>query len=115
MSVARRRFTREFKDELCREVISASKPIKYVAVAYGVGPETLRNWLVRYRVANGRTETDLTVSERVGLKEIERENQELRSETAFLKKCQRLLRQGAAVGCDRGWGIAYFPACLMME
>ncbi len=45
MSAARRRFTQEFKDELCREVINASKPIKDVATAYGVGPETLRNWL----------------------------------------------------------------------
>ncbi len=86
MSVSRRRFTQEFKDELCREVISTSKPIKDVAVAYGVGPETLRNWLVKYREANGGTETDLTVSERVRLKELERENQELRAETAFLKK-----------------------------
>ena len=86
MSVSRRRFTQEFKDELCREVISTSKPIKDVAVAYGVGPETLRNWLIKYREANGRTETELTVSERVRLKELERENQELRAETAFLKK-----------------------------
>ena len=86
MSVSRRRFTQEFKDELCREVISTSKPIKDVAVAYGVGPETLRNWLIKYRETNGGTETELTVSERVRLKELERENQELRAQTAFLKK-----------------------------
>ena len=86
MAASRRRFTQEFKDELCREVISTSKPIKDVALAYGVGPETLRNWLVKYREANGGTETELTVSERVRLKELERENQELSAETAFLKK-----------------------------
>jgi transposase len=86
MSVSRRRFTQEFKDELCREVISTSKPIKDVAVAYGVGPETLRNWLVKYREANGGTETELTVTERARLKALERENQKLRAETAFLKK-----------------------------
>ena len=86
MSVSRRRFTQEFKDELCREVISTSKPIKDVAVAYGVGPETLRNWLVKYRGANGGTETELTVTERARLKALERENQKLRAETAFLKK-----------------------------
>lgn len=85
MSVSRRRFAQEFKDELCREVISTSKPIKDVAVAYGVGLETVRNWLVKYREANGGTETELTVSERVRLKELERENQELKAETAFLK------------------------------
>jgi transposase len=86
MTAARRRFTQEFKDELCREVINTSRPIKDVATAYGVGPETLRNWLVKYREANGGTETDLTVPERARMKELERENQELRAETLFLKK-----------------------------
>jgi transposase len=86
MTAARRRFTQEFKDELCCEVINTSRPIKDVATAYGVGPETLRNWLVKYREANGGTETDLVVPERARLKELERENQELRAETLFLKK-----------------------------
>ncbi len=36
--------------------------------------------------AHGGTETELTVTERARLKELERENQELRAETAFLKK-----------------------------
>ena len=53
-------------------MINTSKPIKDVATAYGVGTETLRNWLVRYREANGGTEVDLTVSERARLKELER-------------------------------------------
>jgi transposase len=54
------------------------------ATAYGVGPETLRNWLIKYREANGGTESDLTVSERARLKELERENQELKAEAQFL-------------------------------
>ncbi|CEG86302.1 Transposase of ISAar4, IS3 family, IS3 group, orfA [Propionibacterium freudenreichii] len=45
MSAPRRRFGQEFKDELCREVVSTSKTIKAVAEEYGVGAETLRNWL----------------------------------------------------------------------
>ena len=71
---------------MCSEVISTSKPIKEVALAYGVGPETLRNWLIKYRDAHGGTDTDLRVPERARLKELEREVQELRAETAFLKK-----------------------------
>lgn len=51
MTASRRRFSQEFKDELCQEVISTSKTIKDVAVAEGVGPETLRNWLNEYRKA----------------------------------------------------------------
>ncbi len=86
MSSSRRRFTQEFKGELCHEVISTSKPIREVAEAYGVGPETLRNWLVKYRNTHGGSDTELTVTERVRLKELEREVQDLRAETAFLKK-----------------------------
>ena len=86
MTASRRRFSQEFKDELCQEVIATSKPIRSVAEAYGVGPETLRNWLVKYRQTHAGTEAELTLSERARLKELEREVQELRAETAFLKK-----------------------------
>lgn len=88
MSSTRRRFSQEFKDELCREVIDSSKPIKSVATEYGVGAETLRNWLKKYRETHGgaEAEPELNVSERARLKELERENQELKAEAAFLKK-----------------------------
>ena len=86
MTASRRRFSQEFKDELCQEVIATSRTIKDVAVAYGVGAETLRKWLIKYRDVHGGTETELTLGERARLKELERENSELRAETAFLKK-----------------------------
>jgi len=86
MTASRRRFSQEFKDELCQEVIATSKTIKDVAAAYGVGSETLRNWLNKYRDAHGGAETELTLPERARLKELERENSDLRAETAFLKK-----------------------------
>lgn len=57
MTASRRRFS--------QEVISTSKPIREVAESYGVGPETLRNWLIKYRDANGGTEEDLTLTEGV--------------------------------------------------
>lgn len=85
MSASRRRFSQEFKDELCREVISTSKSIKDVATAYGVGPETLRNWLNKYKAVHVPEEA-LNVSERARLKELEREISDLRAEAAFLKK-----------------------------
>ena len=86
VTASRRRFSQEFKDELCQEVIATSKSIKEVAVAYGVGSETLRNWLNKYRETNGGTEAELTLSERARLKELERVVADLRAETAFLKK-----------------------------
>ena len=86
VTASRRRFSQEFKDELCQEVIATSKTIKDVATTYGVGPETLRNWLNKYREANGGTEAELTLTERARLKELERVVADLRAETAFLKK-----------------------------
>ncbi len=86
MSPTRRRFTQEFKDELCREVISTSKSVREVGEAYGVGPETLRNWLHKYRDTHSIGETELPLPDRARLRELEREVQDLRAETAFLKK-----------------------------
>lgn len=86
MTAARKRFSQEFKDELCQEVIATSKPIREVAEAYGAGTETLRKWLNNYRHTHGGTETELTVSERARLKELEREVCDLRAEALFLKK-----------------------------
>ena len=86
------RSTQEFKDELCREVISASKPIRDVATAYGVAPEILRKSLIKFREVNGGTEIEMTVTERVRLKELERENQVFKAETAFQKS-----KHGAAL------------------
>ena len=106
MTASRRRFSQEFKDELCQEVISTSKPIREVAEAYGVGSETLRNWLIKYRDAHGGTETELTVTERARLKELERENQELRAETAFLKKAAAFFAKRAR-GTMAAWLVRH--------
>ena len=86
MSASRRRFSQEFKDELCREVIDTSKPIKDVADAYGVGAESLRRWLIKYRQAHGGSEAELSLPERARLRQLENEVAELRAERAFLKK-----------------------------
>jgi transposase len=58
MTAARRRFTQEFKDELCREVIDTSKPIKDVAIAYGVGPRrSAIGWANTARLMAARKQT----------------------------------------------------------
>jgi transposase len=85
-SSSNRRFSQEFKDELVREVVDSSKPMADVARAYGVGAETLRRWVLKYREVRGGTDTEVTVSERARLRELEREVAELRAEAAFLKK-----------------------------
>ena len=96
MTTARRKFSQEFRDELCREVISTSKPIRGVAEAYGIGTETLRHWLIKYRDANGGTETELTIPERARLKELEREVQELKAE----EPVRHIMRDEGLVACQ---------------
>jgi len=87
MSRPRRSFSAEFKDELCREVIESSKPVSEVAKAYGIGDDSLRRWLAKYRDTHGGgTDSELTLTERARLNQLEREVRELRSEVAFLKK-----------------------------
>jgi len=98
MSVTRRRFSQEFNDEFCREVISTSKPIEEVTHVYGVGPETLRNWLHTYREAHSGADSELSVPKRTRVKQLERENQKLQAETAFLKKLRPTSRGSGGDG-----------------
>ncbi|UIK90268.1 transposase [Arthrobacter polaris] len=91
-----RSYTQEFKDELCREVTSTSKPMVDMAKSYGVGADTLRRWLIKYRESHADPDTAVTGGELARLKDLERENQDLRLDNLDLKS-QSLLREGAAV------------------
>jgi transposase len=86
VSRKRRSFTPEFKEELARLVVESSEKIASVARRHGVNEQTLRNWVNTYRQAHAGDEPPLTVSERARLRELERENRELRLEKEFLGK-----------------------------
>ncbi len=83
---SRRQFSPEFKEEAVRMVIELSRPVAQVARELGVNEGTLSNWVVRYRRDHVGEETPLSASERVRLREAERQNRELRRENEFLKK-----------------------------
>lgn len=86
MTTKRPRFSPEFRDACVQEVIKNSRPIAEVARENGVIPQTLGNWVNAYRAAHADEEPDLTLSERARLKQLERENRELRMENEFLGK-----------------------------
>lgn len=86
MSNRRRTFSPEFKEEAAKEVIESSRPVASVAREHGLNEQTLRNWVNAYRQAHPGHEPPLTVSERARLRELERENRELRLEKEFLGK-----------------------------
>jgi transposase len=79
-------FSPEFKDEAVKMVIETSRPIARVAKELGINEGTLGNWVSAYRRDHAGEEPPITVSERVRLRESEREIRELKMQVEFLKK-----------------------------
>jgi len=79
-------FSPEFKDEAVKMVIETSRPIARVAKELGINEGTLGNWVSAYRRDHAGEEPPLSVSERVRLRESEREIRELKMQVEFLKK-----------------------------
>jgi transposase len=62
-----------------------------IAAKFGISHETLRNWVRRAEVDDGQR-PGLTSQERERLKELERENRELRRANEILKSAHRRCR-----------------------
>ncbi|MFF2518971.1 IS3 family transposase [Streptomyces sp. NPDC058086] len=97
MAQKRRKFSPEFRDEAVKMVVVESRPIAEVAREIQVNEGTLGTWVSRYRQEHAGEEIPLNISERARLRELERENRELRMKTEFLGKSGGLLRPGIPV------------------
>ena len=86
MSGKYRKFTPEFREEAARMVVETSRPIADVARELGINETSLGNWVRAYRQNHADDEPPLQVSERARLRELERENRELRMKAEFLSK-----------------------------
>ena len=93
MSQYRRKYSAEFRDEAVKMVIESYRPIAEVARELGINEGTLGNWTNKYRRDHAGDEPELAVSERAKLRELERENRDLRMQTEFLKKAAALFAQ----------------------
>jgi transposase len=80
-----RKFTPEYREEAVKMVIESGRPIAAVARDLGLNEGTLGNWVTKYRDEHPASE-ELDIAERARLKELEKENRELRMERDFLKK-----------------------------
>jgi transposase-like protein len=80
-----RKFSEQYRDEAVQMVIATARPIAEVARDLGINESTLSNWVSLYRREHPASE-ELDISDRVRLKELEKENRELRMEREFLKK-----------------------------
>lgn len=88
MRERRRKFSPEFREEAVKMVVDSSPPRSAAEVArdLGLNDGTLGNWVAAYRRARPTEEPPLTVAERARLRELERENRELRMKAEFLTK-----------------------------
>lgn len=88
MSTPRKKqsYSPEFRAEAVRLVIDTSRPIASVARELGLIDQTLGNWVKAWREEHADDEPELTASERIRLREAERELREIRLENEFLKK-----------------------------
>ena len=81
-----RKFTPEFREEAARMVVETSRPIADVARELRINETSLGNWVRAYREKHAGDEPPLQLSERARLRELERENRELRMKNDFLSK-----------------------------
>lgn len=86
MTRNRRKFSPEFKEEAAKMVVQTSRPIAHVARELDVNETTLSNWVKGYRDKHTDEEPALPVAERARLRELERENRELKMKVEFLSK-----------------------------
>lgn len=82
----RRKYSPEFRREAVQLAISSTASVAATARQLGIHEGTLANWVNAYRRNNPAAEEPLTVSERARLRELERENRDLRMKTEFLSK-----------------------------
>jgi transposase-like protein len=81
-----RKYSPEFKEEAAKMVVEASQTIAHVARELGVNESSLGNWVKEYRESHAGDEPGLQLSERARLRELERENRELKMRVEFLSK-----------------------------
>ena len=79
-------YSPEFREEAARLVVETSRPIADVARELGISETSLGNWVRAYRKQHAEDEPPLQISERARLRELERENRELKMKVEFLSK-----------------------------
>ncbi|WP_411146949.1 transposase [Streptomyces sp. x-80] len=81
------RYTQQFKDEAVRMVIEGPRPIARVAAELGIYKTTLGNWVARYHASLADTAQVASCEPKADReRQLERENQKLREENAFLTR-----------------------------
>ena len=102
------RYSDEFKEQVVREVIEKERTISSVASSYDLVPQTVGNWVARYKKEHATDQDRKKASESAEIAKLRAENRELRGENEFLKKAAAFVcpeREGSC-GCSSvasGW------------
>ena len=80
------RYSEEFKEQVVREVVEKERTISSVASSYDLVPQTVGNWVARYKKAHATYQDRKKASESAEIAKLRAENRELRQENDFLKK-----------------------------
>lgn len=78
-------YSKEFKEKAVQLVGESGKTITEVAKDLGVSSESLRNWVRKHEIEEGKRE-GLKENEKEELKNLRKENRILREEREILKK-----------------------------
>jgi transposase len=82
---APRKYPDELRERAVREVRTTGRPIAHVAKDLGIHKEALRGWVRQAEVDTGERDDRLTTAEREELRQLRRENAELRRANEILK------------------------------
>jgi transposase len=82
---APRKYPDELRERAVRLALESGRPLKHVAQDLGVHYESLRNWVRQAEADTGKRSDRVTTQERERLRELEKENRELRRANEILK------------------------------
>ena len=80
------KYSEEFKEQVVREVIEKERTISSVASSFDLVPQTVGNWVARYRKDHATDQDRKKASESAEIAMLRAQNWELRLENEFLKK-----------------------------
>ncbi|RRD23352.1 transposase [Actinomyces bowdenii] len=84
--MSRAKYSEEFKEQVVREVIDKERSITSVAASYDLVPQTVGNWVAKYKKEHGSTEEREAAAEAVEVARLKKQVRELQQENEFLKK-----------------------------
>ncbi|MDX3241253.1 transposase [Streptomyces sp. ME18-1-4] len=94
---APRKYSDDLRERAVREVRATGRPIAHVAKDLGIHREALRGWVRQAEADHGERDDRLTSAERDELKQLRKENAELKRANEILKAASVFLPRRSTV------------------